>query len=112
MSLDFSLTVTVDTGGRHPQTLYLYERNYTHNVTPMWQKAGCYDALYNSSGQLAESIIPALDRAVHLMKRDPIGYRKLNPSNGWGDYDTALEFLRRTRIICHCHPLAMITISK
>jgi hypothetical protein len=35
----------------------------------------------------------------------------MNPANGWGDYDGALEYLRDLLIACAAHPKAEIHIS-
>lgn len=45
MSLDFYIEEIRPTA--------VYWRNITHNVVPMWKRAGVYDALYKSEGQLA-----------------------------------------------------------
>lgn len=88
-----------------------YSGNYTHNVTPMWELAGCYDALYMSNWQLAETVIPSMREAVAKMESDPAAYRALNPSNGWGDYDSALKFARTFLAACEAHPKATIGVS-
>lgn len=67
--------------------------NITHNVADMWRAAGCYDALYNSEGRLARDVIPTLCEAFCKMHRDPATYEAMNPSNGWGSYRVAMEFL-------------------
>lgn len=112
MSLDIGLYIEVDTGGSKPYSVDLYSANYTHNVTPMWGKAGVYDALYNSQGQLAESIIDILKAGIDDMVSKPSEYEELNPSNGWGSYESALPWLVKFYNACKEHPKAKISVWK
>lgn len=86
--------------------------NYTHNVSPMWREAGCYDALYNSDGKRASETLEILNEAIKKMSQDPEKYRALNPSNGWGNYDSALQFLRDWRTSVENHPDMIIRVSR
>jgi hypothetical protein len=104
VSLDFYLEKRVMTD--------VYWSNYTHNVTPMWDLAGVYNALYNSDGKKAKDIIQELDDGVAKMVSSPKKFIKLNPKNGWGSYDTALDFLREVLQKCRENPTATIRISK
>jgi hypothetical protein len=89
----------------------IVSKNYTHNVIPMWEKAGCYEALYKSDGDLASGIIPWLRSAVEAMEANPEEYIALNPENGWGSYDTALPWLKELLAECIAHPDAVIRVS-
>lgn len=102
MSLDFSITVK--------QTVY--SGNMTHNVADMWREAGCYDALYNSEGMCAETIKPFLQKALKAMVINKKGYETLNPENGWGDYQSAIEYLKEVLEACENNPEGIISISK
>jgi len=42
----------------------------------------------------------------------PEKYKLLNPSNGWGSYEGALEFLQNVLVACTTHPLAKVYVSK
>lgn len=113
MSLDLWLYVDVDTGRDEPHRAYITEwANITHNVAQMWRRAGCYDALYESEGKPAAEILPALNKAVDDMAANPATYRELNPSNGWGNYEGALEYLRTFRDRCAEHPKALVGVSR
>lgn len=112
MSLDFYLTISVDTGGSEPYTQTLFDANITHNVVPMWDKAGVTDALYESHDKQAKDIIDALECGVAAMEADPAGYEALNPPNGWGSYERALPWLRNVLAQCKAHPNATIGISR
>ena len=112
MSLDFYLIAEIDTGGVEPFIAYLFEANATHNLTPMWSLAGVYDALYMSHGKLAGEIRNTLLDGCRKMIAEKAEFEKLNPSNGWGNYDCALEFLTKTAQACAEHPKAKIRMSK
>ena len=73
----------------------IYETNITHNLAPMWRKAGIYDCLYNSEGKKADTIVVELREGLSKMITSPEEYKKLKPANGWGDYDSAISFLTR-----------------
>ena len=86
--------------------------NYTHNVTPTWSKAGVYDSLYNSAGMKAGSIVPILEKGVFHMRMHPEEYTPLNPPNGWGSYDSAVDWLDEVLTVCRKYPEAEIGVSK
>jgi len=108
MSLDFSLWVKV-IDEDNPQG-ELFTANYTHNVTPMWRLAGVYDALYMSKGQKAGDLVNILLMGVACMVKGSGNYIALNPPNGWGDYETALVFLRKVLAACAAHPDAIVDV--
>jgi hypothetical protein len=112
MSLYIWLTIDVDTGGDHPYSVQLFNGNMTHNVTPMWRKAKVYEALYESQGKIAGEIKDVLQVGIKDMERSSKQYQKLNPANEWGDYDSALNFLREFTNACIQHPKATIGLSK
>jgi hypothetical protein len=111
MSLDFSLYFDIDTGNL-PYSHEIFTRNITHNVGTMWLKAGVYDVLYGSEGRLASDIIKDLEKGCEDMIKYPEEYELLNPSNGWGDYEGALYFLKDVMDACKSFPKARIEISK
>lgn len=112
MSLDVSLSISVDTGGDAPYEAELFTANYTHNVTPMWNAAGVFDVLYgrgewdNDKLVLAGALIRILEEGSIQMLNYPGRFRAMNPPNGWGDYDGALSFLERLLAACRAHPKA------
>jgi len=112
MSINIHMSIEVDTGGEQPYVCDLYDRSMTHNVRAMWIKAGVYDAIYNSHGKLAGSISEELSAGLRKMVASPDEYTKLNPPNGWGDYERAVAFLDSLDIACRQHPKATIYVWK
>lgn len=111
MSLDFYLddAKTCTACGRGGERLY--SANITHNVSPMWIRAGVHEALYRSEGRTAAEIIPALEKGVEHMATHPDEYTPMNPENGWGSYASALTWLRHVLAACRAHPHAAIRVS-
>lgn len=111
MSLDYYLMAKADVGKPAPVELELFSRNITHNLGKMWREAGVYDALYNSDGDYAIQHIATLEGGLADMLLEPEKYKKLNPLNGWGDYEGAIEFLKEVLNRCREYPKAIIRIS-
>jgi hypothetical protein len=115
MSLDLYLyapTKCPHCGGSLTSGEEIFWQNYTHNVTPMWAKAGVYDALYMSDGRTAKEYVDALEHGVADMVAKPAEYISLNANNGWGTYDTALPWLQKVLIAFKENPEAVIRVSK
>ena len=104
MSIDFSL--------EQLEPVEVFSSNMTHNVCAMWIEAGCFDALYNSEGKHAKDVVNELTSGYKKMSLAPNIYKKLNPSNGWGDYDTALVWLKELIDACDAYPEAIVRICK
>lgn len=87
--------------------IVLYTANYTHNCNHMAEAAGIYEHLWHpdrigitKAGQL---IVP-LTVGLELMRSDPERFKKFNPSNGWGSYDTFVPWIARYLDACTEHP--------
>ena len=113
MSLDIGVGAKVDVG--NPEVEYVHvgkEFNITHNVTAMWEKAGCYDALYESHGKLVSEILPDLSSALQKMQDNPAEFIALNPANGWGSYPVAVQFLSEVIDEFCKYPKAVVVVSR
>jgi hypothetical protein len=107
MSLDVYLTKTV------PSTVF--SCNITHNLNKMAEEAGIYKHLWypESIGMTkALDLIRPLTKAIELMEENPVRFRKLNPSNGWGTYEDLLNFVKQYLAACVEHPDADIGVSR
>jgi hypothetical protein len=116
MSLDIVLSAP---GGKCPRCgqtsgppTIVFERNYTHNVIPMWHKAGVYQVLYESEGRPARDYIDTLERGVAHFRAHYAEYEKLDAPNGWGLAKHALPFLEAVTAAFKEHPEATILVSK
>lgn len=90
----------------------LINMNITHNLTPMWRKAGIYDALYNSEGMEANEVLSTLIDGLNDMIANPKEYEKLNSPNGWGLYENAVPWLSELIKGFKDNPKAIIEVSK
>lgn len=109
--------------------------NYTYNCNPMAAlalnaitdgRAGAGDGSIDEimgfkeknprSGLFAFQGAPAVEAAgllsqmVAEMEANPAPYKALNPNNGWGDFDSFLDYLRRFRDTAIANPTDRIEI--
>ncbi|MGA4964473.1 hypothetical protein [Streptomyces pseudogriseolus] len=111
MSYDIALYLQVDTGGPEPIDYCAADiGNYTSNVSGMWTEALGH-RLADLHGRTAGDSVTSLRNAIADMETRPDHYQAMNPPNGWGDYEGALEYLRQLHTACCAHPKADIHIS-
>lgn len=114
--MSYDVDLVIDTGGEYPPRV-VEVGNYTWNVRPMHVLAFAAAGRENSGVQELDGMAcidarPLLETAVAHMD-DPSNretYEKLNPSNGWGDFEGAREFLRRIMQACVEHPKCSIRV--
>ena len=111
MSYDVYLMADLDTGAATGPLRITVEEigNYTFNVGGMWRKALGH-SLMELNDRNAGDTLPALDKAVAEMESNPEEYEAMNPPNGWGSYEGALNFLRRLQTGCKEHPKTKIVV--
>ena len=93
----------------------IYHANITHNLTDMAAKAQLYDCLWRPDEhglETAIDLIPKLAMGLDRLLRKPERYKRLNPSNGWGDYDGLVKFVSNYLKACIDHPTALIEVSR
>ena len=107
--MSYDIKLEMDTGNGH--YIGIEVDNYTYNIKIMWDTALSDNRTINSlNGMLAKDAISLLQRAVKDMEDNPITYRKMNPKNGWGNYEGALGVLSKLKQMCIKHPLTTIGI--
>lgn len=105
--MSYWVYLTIDTGG--PETVDIWEGNHTSNTAPMWRQAGA--DLAEMQGMDAPSAEFVLTQAINDMTSRPYVYLPMQPANGWGSYQSCLEFLRDIRDACAVHPKAALRVS-
>ena len=101
----------------------------TYNLAPMFHLAGFYEAMKNETGgtgaarevllgegcapharppMTGEELAPLVRQGLDDMIARPEAYRALNPKNGWGTYEGAVEFTRALLAACEKHPGATV----
>lgn len=104
MSADYWLTI--DTGGAEPARVGP-DLNCTYNLGGMLRAAGFpdWEALIGAPAGEAGGL---LQRVAERLRADPERFRAMNPSNGWGTYEGAIDFCERFAEGCAAHPKATI----
>jgi len=104
MSYDFALEM----GGIE---VFCYDLNYTWNVAPMYQIAfNCKEGINCLNEKKCNKIKPIITKTIEDMKQNKQKYVKLNPENGWGDYEGALNVLEELKKWCEECPTATLMI--
>lgn len=88
------------------------DRNYTSNVSPMWDRAMPGLNLRDMNGLKAGDCVDHLKAGVAAMEADPDAYRAMEPSNKWGDYEGALEYLRHLAALCDLWPTGIVRVCR
>jgi len=87
-------------------------RGMTYNVSSMYNKAFELEGGFRGLNEMfADEAVDYLEHAINEMKSNKEEYEKLNPKNGWGNYEGALELLEWLHFQCTEHSLARIRIS-
>jgi hypothetical protein len=105
--MSWDVWLEMDTGG--PIKTEVSESfNYTHNCNCMLRDVGIeWSEMRNMKGK---DVVFMLDIAIEKLKSDPEKYRKMNPSNGWGSYDSLLSVLERIVEDFSMHPKATLGV--
>lgn len=90
----------------------VFSANITHNLRRMWDEASVCDALYESQGKTAASILPALESGLAVMQADPARFEAFNAPNGWGLYKHAVPWLAEVVRACRENPAAVVRVSR
>ena len=117
--MSWDIEVEIDTGNGN--TLSGECRNYTHNCNSMMRLALAEtgdlldllgeDHLYALDGRPCQEVGPYLQRAVAWWSENQSRMAELEPANGWGDSETALEFWTWVANECQRHPRAKLRVS-
>jgi hypothetical protein len=120
MSLDFGLYVDVDTGGPKTHRVWIHQGNVTNNAASIYDRAGCYDAMWSADEKLAGEIAPILRAGVVAIRAEWETFLSLVkvPEFTWGQ-GTAESWLGRiTEILdeyataCEENPKAIVWVYR
>lgn len=106
--MGYDVSFTISTGIYETEVMDL--GNYTYNVSPMYVDALGY-SLGDLDGKMSGNVIEELSLGIEKMKQNPKKYIDMNPSNGWGDYEGALQFLVNIYEKCKNHLKCIIRIN-
>lgn len=109
--MSYDIWLEADLGGDEPVNIGTLDWNYTSNVAPMWRLAmPRTNGLAGLHGKSCAFAAEVLRTGIDYMQRHPTPFRRLNPSNGWGDFDGQLEALRELLAACEASPDAKVAI--
>ena len=110
--MSYDIWLEVDVGGPEPVRIDALDHwNYTSNVAPMWRKAmPDTDGLAGMDGKTCAEVLPVLEAGIAHMEANRDEYLPLNPSNGWGDFDSQLDALRKLQAAFRAAPQAKVAI--
>lgn len=84
--------------------------NYTYNCSKMFYQ-GTDVGLNQLNGMKAKEAYPILKERFDYMRDNPEEMKKLNPPNGWGSYDSFLDYIGRITVACRKNPDAILEVS-
>lgn len=112
----------------------VFDVNITHNLGGMASACGLYEAMWrpymlypgykefdnydeeykfeDSITVIAGDIIPNLQKGIDSLELNPETYKKLNPENGWGSYETLLRVAKELLEACTKYPNAKIEVDR
>jgi hypothetical protein len=97
------------------ETTVLFHAHITSNLAAMAHEVNIYTPLWRAEEIgicKAEQLKAPIALALRLLYDDPAKYKKLNPENGWGDYETFCEFLEEVLAACFKYPDARVETSR
>lgn len=97
------------------ETDIVFDANITHNLGQMAEVAGLYRALWRPEDLgfvRARELVDPLVNGLSRLEEMPDHFRKFDPTNGWGTYETLVEFVRNYLRACTQYPDAKIDISR
>ena len=106
--MSYDVRLVIDTGGRQPAAV-TETHSPTYNLGAMFAEA-LGRPLRSLTDKTAEECTPLLRKAIAAMEDEPARFKTLNPANGWGSYEGALQFLRSFQQDCANHPKARVEI--
>ena|ERR1035437_8785687 len=93
----------------------VFSANYTHNLNETATKAGIYGYIWtpNEIGiTKAKQLIAPLTEGLLELKSKPDYYKQFDPENGWGDYDSFVEWVEKYLNACISYPNATVKTSR
>lgn len=109
MSLDVYLQLSEN------EDEYSWHHNITSNLGQMAKEADLYVCLWRPDEigiTQADQLPELLEKGLLTLLSNPDRFRKFEPQNGWGDYETLVGFVVHYLIGCRDYPAAKVRVSK
>lgn len=91
----------------------LYDGNITHNLSDMADAAELYGVLWEPSDTgitTARDLIVPLTAGLNRLESSPEYFRAYNAPNGWGTYESLVEFVREYLRAARRYPDARVEV--
>lgn len=76
----------------------------THNLRGMADELHISQLLWKMPETTGKDLGPLIEQALKELEADPKRFEPFNPPNGWGDYETLVEFLYEIVANCKKYP--------
>lgn len=106
--MSYDIYLTINTGKE--EVAIIDVGNYTSNIYGMYYEAFRRDWKF-INGMVAGEALPDIKDAIKHMEKHPDKFKAMNPKNGWGDYEGALQYLKDLANYCEQNPICKIDIS-
>ena len=103
--------IAVDFGKENDNLVYT--ANITHNLGVMAAEAGIYKFLWRPEEigiNRAFELIEPLKKGLKILKEKPARFKKLNPENGWGNYELLINFVGDYLKACIKYPKSKVSV--
>lgn len=104
--------VSWDINIKAKREISIFEANITYNLSPMYYK--CLDkelGLKIFDKMTCKEALPILQKAIEDLIDNKEEYEKLNPENGWGNYEGLLITFLEMRKCCIDNPDGILELS-
>ena len=94
---------------------WIRDYNITHNLNKMAEEAGLYYVLRRPEEiwvSMWKEALPLLEKWLKKLIAHPNKYKKLNPENGWWDYEWLVEFVKEYIFQVKENPDCMVSVSR
>lgn len=93
----------------------VFEANITHNLGKMAAAVDLYEPLWrpeNLGIKKAHQLVPFLITGLERLREMEARCRQLEPENGWGRYETLVDFTEKYLKACRENPYADVGVSR
>lgn len=97
------------------ETGEVFSYNITHNLANMADAAGIYGPVWRPEENgitKAKHLIVPLANGLETLEKNRWELKKLNPANGWGDYEGLVQFIKTYLVACIQYPEANVGVSR
>jgi hypothetical protein len=93
----------------------VFQANITHNLTAMSEEAGIYKHLWRPEEigiKTAHQLIAPLQEGLTKLLLEPERFKKFDPPNKWGSYESLVKFVSDYLAACTASPSAAVKVSR